>query len=38
MKTPSLLAIGAFLFSACATLGSSSTHESVYVAEASGGA
>ncbi len=37
MKTPFLLACAAFLVSSCAMLGAA-THESVYVAEASGGA
>jgi hypothetical protein len=37
MKIPSLLAFGTLLVSSCAMLGSS-THEIVYVAEASGGA
>ncbi len=36
MKTPFLLGV-AFLVSSCAMLGAS-THESVYIAEASGGA
>ena len=37
MKTPFLLVCAAFLVSSCAVLGAS-THETVYVAEASGGA
>ena len=37
MKTPVLLTCAAFLVSSCAMLGAS-THEIVYVAEASGGA
>jgi hypothetical protein len=38
MKLPCLLASAALFLSACATLGSSSTRETVYVVEASGGA
>jgi len=38
MKHSGLLALGALLVSSCALLGSSSTRELVYVAEASGGA
>jgi hypothetical protein len=37
MKTPSLLSLGALLLTSCSMLGTS-THEFVYVAEASGGA